>query len=181
MIENLPDIVQVIGALLVILALVFGAVAVAWSAAAKSRTALLEQNNTTLKERVDILERENERKDIQHTAERERERAEHKRELTEVTTRADGLEEKVRVLEKVVTGREQLNTLIELLTAHDQRVDGFMLQQQRQDKDAADRHSILADLLEGGNREAGERHTSLTELLKRNNDILEQMMDGVDG
>jgi hypothetical protein len=62
------------------------------------------------------------------------------------------LQEKVSVLERVVTGREQLEHLTELLLAHDKRVDAFVLQQGQHEKNATTWSEDLKGLLVANKR-----------------------------
>lgn len=133
---DIPTWLGVIGALFTIVAVVAGAVAVVFSKATTSRQTLLESNNRTLAERVDLLEDEINRKDTEHAAQ-----------VKEYQAQIKALQEKVAVLEKVVTGREMLEHLTDLVTAHDKRVDSFFQELQKHDKDSSDRADDLKGLM----------------------------------
>jgi hypothetical protein len=66
------------------------------------------------------------------------------------------MEEKVAVLEKVVTGREQLEALTSMLLAHDKRVDAFFLQQSKQEQAGVAQHEELKGLLISNKRVLAE-------------------------
>lgn len=154
--SNIPVWVTAIGALFVIVATVAGAISIAWSKATTSRQSLLEANNKTLDDRVQILEDELERERRDHTAEIEKKDLKHAGEIRALTASATALQDKVAVLERVVTGREQLDHITELLIAHDKRVDNFALNQLQHDHDATTRHEDLLAILTANKRTLAE-------------------------
>lgn len=149
---DIPGWVEVIATLFVIVSAAAGAVSIAWSKATTSRQTLLESNNKTLGDRVDILEGELERERRDHKAELEKKDIKHAAEVKEYKTLIASLQEKVSVLERVVTGREQLEHLTEMLLAHDKRVDSFFLQQGQHEKNATSRHEDVKGLLVANKR-----------------------------
>jgi hypothetical protein len=149
---DIPGWVGVIATLFVIVSAAAGAVSIAWSKATTSRQSLLESNNNTLADRVDILEGELERERREHKAELEKKDIKHAAEVKEYRTLIASLQEKVSVLERVVTGREQLEHLTELLLAHDKRVDAFVLQQGQHEKNATTWSEDLKGLLVANKR-----------------------------
>lgn len=145
---GLPSWITGLGALLGIIVLVAAAIAVFFSAAAKQRTELLEATNKTLTERVSFLEREAIRKDAEYEKQHALDKAEHAKEKALALSEKNALVEKVRVLEQVVTGREQLEHLQSVLEAHDARVDLVSMtintnQQLLTEHDLAIRHDML--------------------------------------
>jgi hypothetical protein len=157
---DVPAWIGIIATLFVIVSAAAGAVSIAWSKATTSRQSLLEANNNTLADRVAILEEELKRERLDHKAELEKKDLAHLAEVTAYKTQTDSLLEKVAVLEKVVTGREQLELLTEMLVAHDKRVDTFFLQQAAHDTDAVARNEDLKGLMIANKR-------LLTQLLER--------------
>ena len=145
--EQIPTWVGVIATLFVIVATLAGAVAIALSKANTTRQGLLEANNKTLTERVALLEEDLSREREKYKTDLEKKELAHVAEVKEYKAQTEGLQEKVAVLEKVVTGREQLEHILELLIAHDQRVDTFYLQQEQHSGDAIERFRTLNERL----------------------------------
>jgi hypothetical protein len=121
--EGMSGWISALGVLFGIIVLVSAALAVIFSTAAKQRTQLLEDTNKALTERVAFLEKEADRKDSEHKAERVEDRAEFDKRYALDLAEKKALTEKVSVLERVVTGREQLEHIQAILEAHDARVD----------------------------------------------------------
>jgi hypothetical protein len=153
---DVPGWVGVIATLFVIVSAAAGAVSIAWSKATTSRQSLLEANNKTLGDRVGILEAVLERERADHKAELEKKDLTHAAEVREYRTKTSAMEEKVAVLEKVVTGREQLEALTSMLLAHDKRVDAFFLQQSKQEQAGVAQHEELKGLLISNKRVLAE-------------------------
>lgn len=140
---DIPAWVGVIGGLFVAITMLTGAIALVRSTMVKTQTAVLLSTNEGLQQRVTFLEEEGKRKDAAALEK------DHRHELEQAAVKAQNEElmKRVEVLQTVVTGKKELQNIMDFLVVHDNRVDGFMLGQERHDQDAADRNKVIRDLL----------------------------------
>lgn len=140
---DVPAWVAIIVGLFTLISLLTGALAIVRSTMVKTQTAVLLSTNEGLTQRVDFLEKEADRKDAEAIEK------EHAFQLEKAADKAhnEELMKRVEVLQSVVTGKKELQNILDFLVIHDGRVDGFMLNQERHDQEADDRHKVIRDLL----------------------------------
>jgi hypothetical protein len=125
--KDVPTWLNALGVLFGIIVLVAAAVAVIWSTAAQKRAEALEGTNAALVTRIDIQDKE----------------------IVRLETERKALQERVHVLEDVVTSKQELGVLQDTLITHDKRVD------------------VLTQVIVNNHTEAMERITSNREMLNK--------------